>query len=672
MKADLFLRFSRPGRLFPSEEDIMVSIFNPTQLDVEIILIGADQNGQPLRRKVNWVSNPTIIKTKGWPLGAFQIVARTKSLNPTIRSNTISGVLLPDTEETSIRVVEDRIAQHRMDCAMTQTSKSVLTVQDPWILPGAAASLSARAWFPCAVYEGATSLYNECASYYEDPLGYFLTQIKALRDQGLNFITWHDVMEAPDDDYSNAVLLQFDIDAGPKSFHVIADKLIAMDIRATAMIHWQARHWYSYDFSYEDSQKFKFLEANSWAIGYHHNTLTTLVGTDEQLLSDPNLLVKAQEMMRQEIKDLRAHLDIRTLTHHGGNVMNRSVPVPNDIDIVPVDRPDSEHLWKQVSDTFSDGGFTSRPVPLSDWVARQERNIGIRFMRCHPVKYGNYNSKLDVPPLTQTPVEIPELSEVRTKINARNDLTPLERQVAWLSLRSASRSGTALAELDFSKPLSRKFVRTTETAAKVEAFRARRRSSFLRQYPWVDGDPRVIWWYMLSSFCPAGRLLNVGAMPTDQKDETYAFVPSGCQILEMDIDRGREPDILGDFCARDYVALEQFDAVLLNGLPYFSDPKRAIENAFSSLRSKGVLLVGAAGATHPERGGLYCPDTRPIWRAGQTSSPGESLSLLTTLWSFDRRSVEQLMDGWDGHYEAEAMAHYWFVFAVKSPEIPQQ
>jgi hypothetical protein len=665
MTDELFLRFSRPGRLFLLTEDIFVSVFNPAGLEIEIILICSDADGKPLRQRMNWVSNPSVLKTADLPADSFQIVARTIATEPMVKSNAISGEILEDTAANVERISEDQIAQHRMDCAIKQTSKSVLTLYDPWVLPGAAAKLKTRFWFPSAVYEGATSLYNEDKGYYEDPLEYFISQIVTLRDRGFEFITWHDVLDAPQKNYSSAVLLQFDLDAGPKSFHVIAERLLDLGVRATAMVHWKARHWYHYDFCQEDVEKLQALEAKGWAIGYHHNCLTTLVGPAEKRLNDPTLTDKAQTMMHQEILALREHFSIRTLTHHGGNVINRSIPVSEDLDITPVDRPDCPALWAQVSNTFSDGSFTARPMPMCDWVERQALGSGLRFMRCHPVKYGNYNDRLDLPELTEKPTDLPALTEVLKKVDDQEMLSPLERQVAWISLRETSRAGVSLAEMDFAKPLSQKFVYSVDIETRIDGFRARRRPGFLRQYPWSDGDPRVIWWRMLSTFCPTGRLLNVGAMPPDQKDETYAFVPEDCQIVELDIDPDREPDIIGDFCVTDYKVNEQFDAVFLNGLPYFSDPKTAIGNAWASLKPGGTLLVGAAGASQPERGGLYRPDVRPIWRQGQTTTSGESLSLLTTLWSFDVQSVEQMMDGWSGKYSAESMAHYWFIHAIK-------
>lgn len=666
MSAELFLRFSRPGRFFLSGDDISLSVFNPGQLDIELIAICKDADENTVRVKLSWETNPAAFKAKDLPMGPFQIVARTIAKSPMIRSNSISGAVLSDEEENCERILADRILEHRMDCAVTQSSKNVLTLYDPWILPAAAATLKCRKWFPTAVYEGSTSLYNETPHYYEDPLEYFLHSIAQLKKKGLNFITWHDILDSTDQNLHNAIVLQFDLDAGPNSFHRIAERLVNLGIRATAMVHWQARHWYTYDMSDDDAKKLRNLEAHGWAIGYHHNTLTTLIGADETRLDRSDLVIAAQNMMRKEVRSLREHVNIRTLTHHGGNVINRSIPIPSDLDIIPVDRLDKTDLWERVSDTFSDGSFTARPMPLSDWVAKQMPGTGMRFMRCHPVKYGNYDGAVDLPELTQSAADLPGLSEVINKVKSQSKLSPLERQVAWLSLRKSSRAGIPLAETRFDKPLSSQFRRTSEVMKNIARFRACRRPGFLRQYPWSDGDPRVIWWHMLANFCPQGRVLNVGAMPPDQKDETIAFVPSGSQIVELDIDPKREPDILGDFCAVGYQTTELFDAVFLNGLPYFSHPDRAIENAQAALKPGGVLLVGAAGASQPERGGLYRPNDRPIWRKGQGAQLGESLSLLSMLWSFDALSIEQLKAGWDGDYTSESMAHYWFVHATKA------
>ena len=81
------------------------------------------------------------------------------------------------------------------------------------------------------------------------------------------------------------------------------------------------------------------------------------------------------------------------------------------------------------------------------------------------------------------------------------------------------------------------------------------------------------------------------------------------------------------------------------------------------LQTGGSLLIGAAAASHPERGGLFRPTDRPIWRLGNKEKDGESLSLKTTLWSFDDKSIDQLMSGWSGSWKAEFMSHYWFIVA---------
>ena len=363
MPNTLHLKFSRPGRASIAGEDIFVAVYNPDGLDLDIVFISStvDQTGakKVVRHSTQWTGNPTVIKTRTFPDGPFQIVARTKGDGPQIRSNSITGQIYPDTEPNRLWVAQDRVAEHRMDSAIRTSSKSVLTLTNPWVRPGRSLPMEGTKWFPTAVYEGATSLYNETRAYYEDPLAYFVAQILRLKKKGLTFVTWHDVLDDPERDYSSAVLLQFDLDAGPRSFRRIADILIKAGIRATGMIHWRARHWYDYDFESDDIAALQEIEKAGWAFGYHHNCLTTLVGPSEDRLNTPDIKQQAQAMMRDEIAQLRQHLNIRTLTHHGGNVVNASVEIPQDIDIVPVDRPINPEPWAQVRTCETEPGALS-------------------------------------------------------------------------------------------------------------------------------------------------------------------------------------------------------------------------------------------------------------------------------------------------------------------------
>ncbi len=665
------LLFSRPGNKFIVGDPLMVSIYVPPDLKdlpIEIIIIQAQKDGSNLVVGSQlWKKNPTTIKLFN-VIGSVQLVAREmdtpKGTKP-LRSNSIVADILEDTPENASIVERNRIQEHRLDCAVQRSSTGVLTLHDPWIIPGNACYPNGGNWFPTPVWEGATSLYNESLEYYDDPQKYFLDCINILQEKGFDFVTWHDLLDGKIDGSNASVLLQFDIDAGPQSFLRIAKDLNEMGINATGMVHNRARHWYYYNFEDTGIERLKELEAAGWAFGYHHNALTNLVGLDALRAEDADLIAQAEVNMALDISDLRQYLDIRTLTHHGGNVLNYQVSIPEAANIICVDRVFSPDLWSSIKRSFSDGSFTSRPEPLNEFVDRATTQDGLLFMRCHPFKYGNYPDGIDVEILGESKSGLPDISTVVNKIAAKEELSRLEKQVGWLLTRKLTRTGTQLGYAKSQKPISKQFGFSKKINADIERLRAMRRPGFLRQYPWADGDPRVIWWKVLSSFCGKGDILNVGAMPPEQKTETGTFLPPDTKIVEIDIEAGRQPDIVADFCDPSFSMDCTFDHVLLNGLPYFSDPAAAINKSAECLNPGGSLLIGAAAASHPERGGMFRPQDRPIWRLGRSEKKGESLSLSTLLWSFDELSIKHLMADWPGSWEVEFMSHYWFVVAIR-------
>jgi hypothetical protein len=553
--------------------------------------------------------------------------------------------------------------EHKLACAVQSTNTSVLSLHNPWIIPGNSNYPDSGEWFPAPVWEGATSLYNEEEGYYRDPLQYFIEAIKQLQQIGVQFITWHDLLDNQVDLNKQNVLLQFDVDAGPNSFLEVAKSLDGLGIRASVMVHWKAKHWYEYDFCNTGVTDYQDLEKNGWAIGYHNNTLSNLAGFSTDI--DDEMIISASKNVISEISELRRYVNIRTMTHHGGNVLNYKVPIPNEASVVCVDRQFSPSLWKKISRSFSDGSFTSRPTTLRAFVDSISTQENLLFMRCHPLKYGNFPCGIDTQPLQAQESIVLDEDKLRSKIQSGEELTDIEKQTVWMINREKTRNGIQLGYASPFKPLSSKFTRSEKIHLEIERFRSRRREGFLRQYPWQDGDPRVIWWRMLSSFCGKGSILNVGAMPPEQKDETLAFLDTGCTLLEVDIDPDRKPDIVADFCDSSKCCTQLFKHVLLNGLPYFSDPKAAVMNAQQYLEIGGSLLIGAAAASHPERGGLFRPKDRPIWRSGKIEKSGESLSLSTLLWSFDNTSIDDLMQGWLGNWKVEFMSNYWFIVAEK-------
>lgn len=662
---ELFLRYSRPGRKFLVGDAISVSIFNPAELPIEVILIFRDGSRVLERVKYVWDRNPLIIRPSKDKLGTFQLVARSLVPEKLKRSNSISGEILKKTECNADAVQRDRICEHKQDCAVGSNARGVLTLTNPWITPGNFHPEHGDKWFPTEVYEGATSLYNEVSRYYEDPEKYFIENIRVLKKKGFNFVTWHDVLNKPNDDLSSSVLIQFDIDAGARSFMQISKQLLCLGVRASVMVNWTANHWFSYEFKSDDIQSYQNLERAGWAVGYHNNTLTILSALDPDTAKNGWVIEEAKCAIRDHVEKLREHLNIKTVTHHGGNVENNKVPIPSELNIIPVDRYLNGELWKQVVSTFSDGSFTARPCPMSEWVTEQRAGNGLVFMRCHPVKYGNYNDALDLAPLVSNGSLFPGYSEARKRLLS-GEPRPLDRQTVWLNLRDKGRLGTKLYESSSSRPISANFFESERLSELIEKFRANRSANFLRQYPWPDGDPRVLWWKITSTFCPTGQILNVGAMPPGQKDQNTAFIPGDAILTELDIDPKRHPDILADFCDPDFSVSGEYDAILLNGLPYFSDPSVAVSNALKLTRAGGKLIIGAAGASQPERGGFFRPKDRPIWREGNKIEQGVSLSLDTLLWSFDQTSICHLMKNWKGSYIAESISHYWFVVADKA------
>ncbi len=665
----LFLLFSRPGAYFLMGEPIFVSVFNPDNIPLEILVIRKKLSGEKSVVKIAWEKNPAKLRIENFP-GDVQLVAREVNINDNgvpIRSNSITAKILEDTISNSRLVSENRISEHKLRSAIQPTSTGVLTLHNPWITPGNAKNSEQDKWFPTPVWEGATSLYNERPDYYDDPLQYLLDCVGELIKKGFIFVTWHDILNGSVDFSRHNILLQFDIDAGINSFSRVSEVLRSTGICATGMIHWEAKHWYTYKLSRKDLAVYKALEDEGWAFGYHNNTLTNLVGYNANRATDSDLISKASLKIIDDVGNLREHLNIRTMTHHGGNVLNHQVPIPRELDLVCVDRKFSPRLWQHVDRSFSDGGFTSRPTDLTSYVDTASSSDTLLFMRCHPFKYGNYPEGEDIEKLESShPAQI-DFPSLEKKINNSSNLTSIQKQAAWLSSRSKTRSGVQLGYASAQKPLSSKFLYTPEILLNIDELRARRRPEFLRQYPCADGDPRVIWLHVLSTFCKIGRVLNVnvGAKLQGQEDETICFLSAKCELIELDIDITREPDIIADFCSSNINIRQEFSQILLNGLSHFSIPDIAISNAAKFLRPCGKLLIAAVAASHPERGGMFRPNDRPIWRLAKLETQGESLSHTTLLWSFDKQSIEQLMRAWPGKWEAEFISDYWFIVATK-------
>jgi hypothetical protein len=589
-------------------------------------------------------------------LGNIQIVAReinTDKNKVPVRSNSIMANVLSDSSVNQAAVKKNRIAEHKQQCAVQQSSTGVLTLYDPWIVPGNSNFPTGGKWFPTPVWEGATSLYNETKEYYEDPLQYFLQSIESLQNKGVTFVTWHDMLDGEVGCLNNNILLQFDIDAGQHSFIRVAKALSKMGVKATAMVHWRARHWYVYDFLDADIDEYARLQEAGWAFGYHNNTLTNLSALCAEDSVDKNIIAQACEDMQKEISKMQAHLDIRTMTHHGGNVLNYTVPIPEESNIVCVDRTVSPGLWERVNRSFSDGSFTTRPTSLKTFVENASEKDTLLFMRCHPLKYGNYPDALDVAQLPKEKTDLVNYSLLYKKIKDGKKLSDTEKQTVWLLNRKKTRGGEQLNYISLDRPISSRLKDDDKTNKLISNMCSNQGFEHWNMYPWIGGNPRAFWWKCLSSFSRDDRVLRVGNACQESADEVKPLLNGDLNSFEL----GKPSAICVD---------STYGTILYDGLHHFLNPDLAIAQAAQHIAPNGCLLICGVAATHPEFGGLFCPSTNPIWSPHKEKYEVDCYLPTTTPWSFDQTSIEQLMSDWKGPKYFECISHHWFIYATAS------
>lgn len=534
-----------------------------------------------------------------------------------------------------------READHRLEAMIERGPDGTITLTDPAALPAGALASPAAKWFNTASFEGATKLLNEEADYYADPLAYYLSCIDELRSKGVGFVTWHDLLDGAAMPAATNVILQFDIDGGPRSMRRLYESLRARGVRATVMVHRRGHCWYPYEMESAGLDWLVEAQSAGWAVGYHNNALSQCVGEAAEIAYDERLMARGREIFADDVSELRRHLEVRTFTHHGGNVYNHRLASPL-AGITGVDRPVSPHLWRDVRSRFSDGGFLSHPGSLRQKV--RSLGPGLHFFRNHPFKYANYEAPYDVGPRGSSTAE-------------------LEKERRWLEQRRGTRSSVRTSHARLDTPVSQRFRPWPEIREAVTRLRARRAASFMRLYPSAEHDPRVFWWRMLEAWGPReGELLNVGALPPGQKDENAPFLAPGVVMREMDIDAARRPDFLCDVAEAPREMDGRFAAVMLFGLPYFARPSAAVEACLRLTRPGGVALFGFAADTHPARGGVWHRGARPVWRRG--AEPLRGIGLKAKLWSFDGAAVDELFRA-AGRVHKEFMSHYWFVVCEK-------
>jgi hypothetical protein len=547
---------------------------------------------------------------------------------------------------------------HRLSLMLERGTGGVVTLIDPDAEPPGRVGLSSAKWFATPVYEGATPLVNEDPEYYRDPWAYYFNSIDQLVRMGASFLTWHDVLNRQHNQTALEILLQFDVDGGPKSMHKMYDELAKRGIRASLMIHRRGHHWYPYELSGGDLEWMKEAESNGWAIGYHNNSLSQVIGDGVGAYGETKLQ-EAAAIFAADVLWLRRYFDVQTFTHHGGNTYNLTIMPPKNIEIIGVDRASTPSLWESISSMYSDGGFVSRPSTLREKVT--SLSAGLHFFRNHPYKYGNYSAPVDVPP--RFAVDLHKVSLKATQETVDWQKRELAKEASWLKQRQASRSDVRLAYLHVEKPISSQFSPYRDVEERISRLRKHRRDSFLRLYPWAEGDPRVFWWRMLEAVAPKqGELLNVGALPPGQKHELREFLSPSVALIEMDIDPEGVPDYVIDICDAPDSLTNRFAGALLFGLPYFASPSEAVAACARVTSADGLGLFGFVADTHPTRGSIFHPQTRHLWR--KEKEPLTGIGLNRNSWAFDREGIRELFQGWKTT-KIEAMGHYWFVLGSK-------
>ena len=554
-----------------------------------------------------------------------------------------------------------RIREHRLAMMYDRDVEGVTTVTDPWQLPPSCPEDEPVLWFPTPCYEGSTMLLNEEPDFYRDPLAYFLDCVQRLRSAGTRFLTWHELLDDTTARAQREVILQFDLDAGVMSTQRLCAQIRSLGLTGNVMVHRRCHDWYSYEIDQLGLDYLTEAQEAGWCVGYHNNSIGNVQRLSRMGDYGPDVLAEAEALFADDVEHLRQWFNIRTFTHHGGIVFNKLTPVPPEPGVVCVDKKFNRALWSDVRSTFSDGGFMARPTTLRRHVDKLKP--GRHFLRIHPVKYANYALPFDVPPL-----------EMRYALRAGAADEPalreqikqgLEKQKLWLELRDRHRLARRPSYAGIGKPISQRCRPLSDVRALAEKFRARRRETFIRQYPWIGGDPRVFWYRMLDAHCPkSGEILNIGALLPDQRDETIAFLGDLARVAEMDIDPERKPHYLCDVIDAPAELNGRFAAVLLFGLPYFHSPSKAMQACRRLVSAEGVALLGFAADTHPFRGGMWKPKSRPVWR--RELEPLENIGLKGQLWSFDRDGLADLLGCWDD-VEVEFFSHYWFVVCRKRP-----
>ncbi len=652
-----YVRLLTPDHHYFEDEPITILLYPPSADEFDLRVTAA--NGEEVLRE-RLTRNQLELKS-GLPIGQYQIRSRWRSgveqLDREWSDWSKRRPLEVHSAQDADRVQQLRQWEHRLSLIVDRDVYGIPFMTDPLAFPPSYPVGEQTRWFRSPVYEGSPTLLNGSTGFYRDPQAYLVQCMAALVDRGVAFLTWHDLLEGNLGKRETSVILQFDMDGGRHSMNRLLDAMLEMDLRASIMIHRECHDWYEYDIQDVDLEKLKQAQDAGWCIGYHNNALGNSQRLDRLGDYGSQIMMEASRRFQEDVKRLNEMFDIRTYTNHGGNVLNRRLDPPAETDVVCVDRTNTE-LWHPIRSMFSDGGFAARPGPLHERV--ELAKPGVHFFRIHPVKYANFSEPWDFPPLVLEDA-VARGIEPTPQLKAWI-ATEIQKQEAWLQHRETYRLGKRVSRASPDKPLSRRFAPLSQVQA-IDRHYRKRQQFFVREYPAIDGDPRVFWWRLLHAFGPKeGDVLNVGALPPARRAETTDFLSQAVRVLEMDIDADREPHILGDVTEPPAQQHSKFSGVLLFGLGCIHSPSKAVEACYKLASNGGVGLFGFPDDSHPLRGAMWRPQDRFNWC--REREPLHDIGLRRNLWSFERECLSELFGPWQ-EVTIENFCHYWFVVCRK-------
>lgn len=475
-------------------------------------------------------------------------------------------------------------------------------------------------WFRTPCYEGGPlPLFNEVEDYFRDPLKYYVTQIKRLVDAGVEFRVWNDIVENKKMYNNKEVILQFDMDGGPKSMERVFRKLKELGVKASIFVF---RHSRLHGFRIEEYVDFlQEAESLGWTIGYHNGTLMNL-GILNPTKAD---IIRARDEFVKDVEDLRKFFNIKVYGRHGGNHPSRLVKPPAELGVVNIDS--TKKFISKSNITHSDGGVDAVPGPLTVSVSKMCKNNGRFHIRTHPAKYGNFYKPYEYPPVDH-----------KDKDWVDKELT---KQEEWVKdrIREYHPHIYNYSYIDVKKSISRNFSDHNRKGTIWSFLKTRKK--YRRDFPYYPEDPRVFWWNMLAVNCKEStKVLNIGTQGKKLYVDLKLLMNENVEFVELDIDPKKNPSIVCDIEKLSPDMYNLFDTLLWFGVAGISNPSIGIEKASLAVQQGGLGLFGFNTDVSIVRGSLWYKD-RITWRK-------ELEPLKYKDWSYDKKAVLRLLNSkWD-------------------------